>query len=233
MKFSSFSLNLAKFCEICQISLNLVIFFIFAFWAPGIPIIPWARATFPALGAQGATFRILTKFSDSSHFDINFPILTKFRHFGWKRRPGVISSLGVEGIHSLFRDAAAQKWKSQKIRKSHFFTKKLIPWWKLRKWADFSISTFPDPKSTSKPYELLLFWLMWRKWMKVYETLWHFWTSWEFYKTFMKSCWRMGNLRKWDRLVRHLDFFALWQGLEARFGPGGRQSAIFTKFSEN
>ena len=42
----------------------------------------------------------------------------------------------------------------------------------------------------------------------------------------------MENLRKYHQLVRHLDFFALWLGLEARFGPGGRQSAIFTKFSE-
>ena len=42
----------------------------------------------------------------------------------------------------------------------------------------------------------------------------------------------MEKLIKYHQLVRHLDFFALWLGLEARFGPGGRQSAIFTKFSE-
>ena len=42
----------------------------------------------------------------------------------------------------------------------------------------------------------------------------------------------MKNLRKHHQLVRHLDFFALWLRLEARFGPGGRQSAILTKFSE-
>ena len=42
----------------------------------------------------------------------------------------------------------------------------------------------------------------------------------------------MKNLRKSQQLVRHLDFFALWLRLEARFGPGGRQSAILMKFSE-
>ena len=42
----------------------------------------------------------------------------------------------------------------------------------------------------------------------------------------------MNDLRKYHQLVRHLDFFALWLGLEARFGPGGRQSAILTKFNE-
>ena len=42
----------------------------------------------------------------------------------------------------------------------------------------------------------------------------------------------MENLRKLLQLIRHLGFLALWQGLQARFGPGGRQSAAFTKFSE-
>ena len=99
-------------------------FSIFAFRAPIIPIIPWARATFPALGAQGATFRILTRFSDSSHFDLNFSIFTKFLYFLWKRRPGVISSLGVEGNDPLSRVTFAQTWKGEKVRKSNFLMKK-------------------------------------------------------------------------------------------------------------
>ena len=105
---------------------------------------------FPALGAQGATFRIFTKFSDFSHFDLNFSIFTKFLHFWWKRRPGVIASLGVEGNDPLSRVTFAQTWKSEKSEKKSFLDEKVDFWWKWRKWADFSIFTFPGPKSTSK-----------------------------------------------------------------------------------
>ena len=124
-------------------SLNLVTFSISALWVPKIPIIPWARAMFSALGAQGATFRILTNFSDFSHFDLSFSILVK-------RRPGMISSLGVEGNDPLSRVTFAQTWKSEKSEKKWLLDEKVVFWWKLRKWADFSIFTFPDPKSTSK-----------------------------------------------------------------------------------
>ena len=59
-------------------------FSISALWVPKTLNIPQARATFSALGAQGATFRILTKFSDFSHFDLKFSIFTKFLHFDEK-----------------------------------------------------------------------------------------------------------------------------------------------------
>jgi len=34
-----------------------------------------------------------------------------------------------------------------------------------------AFSRFRTPKAPQKPYELLSFWLMWRRWMNNYETL--------------------------------------------------------------
>ena len=81
---------------------------------------------FSALGAQGATFRILTNFSDSSHFDLNFSISPNFSIFGEKGAQGwFLHSVSKEFTHFL----GMPRPKSEKVRKvgkSHFWMKKLI-----------------------------------------------------------------------------------------------------------
>ena len=69
------------------------------------------------------------------------------------------------------REKVRKSEKSKKNEKKSPLDEKLIFGGDLENEQISAFPRFRIPKAPQKPYELLSFWLMWRKWMKVYEIL--------------------------------------------------------------